>query len=66
MLFDRRTYRFLGSRRIAVPPADGKTLTSPSPGETPIRIPRGGPPAGTVRSAFALLKVDVANHLPAH
>jgi hypothetical protein len=65
MIFDRRTHQYLGSRSIAGPPADGKLVT-PRPGATPYRVPKGRPAAGTVTYAFALLTVDLADHLPAH
>ncbi|MCO6004907.1 CU044_5270 family protein [Actinoallomurus purpureus] len=61
MIFDRRTYQYLGSRSIAGPPADGKLIT-PFPGATPYRVPKGRPAAGTVTYASALLTVDVADH----
>jgi hypothetical protein len=64
MIFDRRTYQYLGSRSIAGPPADGKLIT-PFPGATPYRVPKGRPTAGTVSYASALLTVDVADHPPA-
>ncbi|MCW2918268.1 MAG: hypothetical protein JWN52_6336 [Actinomycetia bacterium] len=65
MIFDRRTHQYLGTRSIAGPPADGK-LVSPFPGATPYRVPKGRPAAGTVTYDSALLKVDIADHLPAH
>lgn len=64
MIFDRRTYQYLGSRSVAGPPADGKLIT-PFPGATPYRVPEGRPAAGTVTYASALLTVDVADHPPA-
>lgn len=65
MIFDRRTYQYLGARGITGPPADGKLLT-PRPGATPYRVPKGGPPAGTTAYAFALLTLDLADHPPTH
>jgi hypothetical protein len=63
LVFDRRTYQFLGERAVAGPPSTGR-LVSPFPGATPYRMPKGGPPAGTVTSAFALLSVDVVDRVP--
>jgi hypothetical protein len=65
LVFDRKTYQFLGERTVAGPPSTGRLVT-PSPGDTPNRIPKGGPPTGTVTSAFALLDVGIVDHVPAH